>query len=448
MERLALVLLQRGPLRAAAARLAAFICVAAAAQASAQNASDGAAPPLAPLGEATAWVELTGAGPVVRAVTDKAECPVLRVDGRPAPMTVRARPDPAFPETLCQAKLPPRAKRLELFGRPLPMPKARVDRIVIMGDSGCRLRGLSVQDCNDPHAWPFAEVSRRAAAEKPDLVIHVGDYYYRETACPLNWSGCAGSPHGDAWPTWAAEFFEPARPLLAAAPWVFARGNHELCTRGGEGWFRLLDAGWTPLACPARSAPFSVPLGGVSLRVIDGSDAEDRSAPPAAVAAFRADLQAFAPNPAEPAWILTHRPIWGRVPVARIGPVGPLNITINATEQAAARGAALDGVDLILSGHIHHFASFSFGPTRPAQLIVGTGGDLGEAADLEKARAELPQIDGLQAKSLEFEEFGYFVLDRDGEAWRGIFKSVDGRVRAVCRLKGRDLACERGASGP
>lgn len=444
MERITLFSLQRGRRFAAAALLVAFTCVDPPASSASQNVADRSLSSASGESQSAAWVELTGAGAVVRANITQPHCPVLSVDDRPLPMEIRARPTPTFPETLCQATLPLHALKVELAGRPLPAPKTRIDRIVVMGDTGCRIRGLAVQNCNDPQAWPFAEVSRRAAAEKPDLVIHVGDYYYRETACPLNWSGCEASPHGDAWPTWAAEFFEPARPLLAAAPWVFARGNHELCARGGQGWFRLLDAGWTPRSCPARAAPFSVPLGGVSLRVIDGSDAEDRSAPPGAVAAFRADLQSFPAGPGQPAWILTHRPIWGRVPLARIGPIGPLNININETEQAAARGAPLDGVDLVLSGHIHHFASFSFGPPRPAQLIVGTGGDQGEAADLERARSELPEIDGLRAKSLEFEEFGYFVLERAGSDWRGVFKSVDGRVRAHCLLKGRDLACEKG----
>ena len=38
--------------------------------------------------------------------------------------------------------------------------------------------------------------SRLAAAQKPDLVIHVGDYYYRETPCPAGEAKCAGSPFG------------------------------------------------------------------------------------------------------------------------------------------------------------------------------------------------------------------------------------------------------------
>jgi len=316
---------------------------------------------------------------------------------------------------------------------------------VVIGDTGCRLKGLLVQSCNDPKQWPFAAVSRMAATEHPDLVIHVGDYYYRETACPLNFSGCAGSPHGDAWPTWVAEFFEPTAPLLNAAPWVFARGNHESCTRGGKGWYRLLDAADAPLACPTLSAPFAVPIGGVTLHMLDSADTDDRTAPAPATAAFKSAVETVKPEAHAAEWIVTHRPIWGLVPVARVGPLGPLNVALNATEQAAVKGEKLDDVQLVLSGHIHHFASFSFGPSRPAQLIVGTGGDTGEIADQPDPTGDIVEIDGLEAKSLEFERFGYFVMDRvpakAGSDWRGLFKDVDGKVLATCLLHDRSLKC-------
>src|SRR5207248_1172239 len=54
--------------------------------------------------------------------------------------------------------------------------------------------------------------------------------------------GCTGSPWGYGYDVWEADLFAPARPLLAAAPWVFVRGNHESCFRAGQGWFRFLDA--------------------------------------------------------------------------------------------------------------------------------------------------------------------------------------------------------------
>ena len=57
-----------------------------------------------------------------------------------------------------------------------------------------------------------------ARSWKPDLVIHVGDYHYRENACPKDIAGCRDSPWGYGWDAWDADFFVPARPLLAAAP--------------------------------------------------------------------------------------------------------------------------------------------------------------------------------------------------------------------------------------
>ncbi|MDQ1741850.1 MAG: mycothione reductase, partial [Pseudonocardiales bacterium] len=86
----------------------------------------------------------------------------------------------------------------------------RPERLVILGDSGCRLKGGFVQNCRDPGGWPFARIAALAAARRPDLVIHVGDYYYRETPCPAGNAGCAGSPYGDRWATWKAELFDPA----------------------------------------------------------------------------------------------------------------------------------------------------------------------------------------------------------------------------------------------
>ena len=44
-------------------------------------------------------------------------------------------------------------------------------RILVFGDTGCRVLGPAIQACNDPRRWPFALVAAKAAAQKPDLVI-------------------------------------------------------------------------------------------------------------------------------------------------------------------------------------------------------------------------------------------------------------------------------------
>ena len=85
----------------------------------------------------------------------------------------------------------------------------------MIGDSGCRIKVSDnvFQNCNDAATWPFATVAATAAAAAPDLVIHVGDYHYRENACPPGNVGCAGSPWGYGWDSWEADLFAPAAKL-------------------------------------------------------------------------------------------------------------------------------------------------------------------------------------------------------------------------------------------
>jgi hypothetical protein len=392
-----------------------------------------------------AWVELTAAGQQIRAVADGAGCPDVVIDGRALAMSPRAAPDAAFPAVVCQLNVPTGAREASLSGRRLPLLNAPPRRILIFGDSGCRLRGEEIQDCNNIDAWPFPEVARRAAAMKPDLVIHVGDYYYRETGCPPGRAGCAGSPSGDSWPTWRADFFDPARPLLAAAPFVFTRGNHEVCARGGEGWARLLDAADNGGVCPATDPAFKIDIGGLNLYMIDSAEAEDRKATPADVERITGQLNTLASSLARaPGWIVTHRPVWAVVPVARLGPIGPVEVALDKTLQHAVRGHDLSAVSMIVSGHVHHFASYDFGPQRPAQLVVGTGGDTGEDADLRRPRSSPVTIDGMTARRLTFLRFGYFMLDRDatGDGWSGLFRDMNDKPVATCRLSARDLICK------
>jgi hypothetical protein len=391
-------------------------------------------------GTLAAWTELTGQGTEVRAVAGPGGCPKATVDGRPAAMTVRALASPEFPQ-VCALDAPSGARTVEVDGRALPLPSP-ARRIVILGDTGCRIKALKIQACNDPKAWPFAEVARLAAAQKPDLVIHVGDYYYRESACPLGLKACAGSPSGDSWDTWAAEFFDPAAPLLAAAPWVFARGNHEICDRGGRGWFLLLDASPAPDACQAYTAPFTVRSGDLSLHVIDSGETPDRRHDGSDVAALAEQLDRLGPALDQgQGWIITHRPVWGLVPVARLGPSAPFEVGLNFTEQDAVRGRALGGVQMVVSGHVHHFQALDFGPSRPAQLVVGTGGDIGEKADLARVYRERRAIDGLEADVFSFSRYGYYLMEKDGEDWVGTFHDADDRIRARCRLHQRALTC-------
>ena len=190
---------------------------------------------------AARWVQYGSDGKLeARVAVATPACPSITVDGHVLPMHERAAADDDFPLRICSAKIPEGAHSLAVLGQALPAAKAAPMRIAVLGDFGCRMNERQIQNCRDPAAWPFARIAALAAAKHPDLVIHVGDYLYREEPCPPDDARCAGSPSGDNWPSWKADFFDPAAPLLHAAPWVIVRGNHEECARAGPGWSRLL----------------------------------------------------------------------------------------------------------------------------------------------------------------------------------------------------------------
>lgn len=384
------------------------------------------------------WVELAADGSLaVRVVLPSGvtACPEVVADGK----TIEARPrgaaDGDFNVTVCAASVPVSTKQLSVGGEALPVVAAAVKRIVVIGDTGCRIEGKAVQDCNDDKQWPFPVIAKHAAGRKPDLVIHVGDYYYREDACPADRRGCAGSPYGDKWPAWDADFFTPAKPLLAAAPWVMVRGNHEVCRRGGKGWMLLLDPRAETPDCADVSLPYRLHVGGLDLLLFDGADADDFKVEPEKVAAYAAQLATLLANAPAHSWLLTHRPVWAQAQADLAGK------TLNLTEQAAIDGHIPPGLDLVLSGHLHDFLGYSFGPQRPAQLVVGVGGD----TKLRLANQPLvgAEIDGMKiAKGFALERFGFFVFERDGEKWNGtLFADDDTTVLAQCTLTGRDLDC-------
>ncbi len=235
-----------------------------------------------------AWIALgPGGQSVVRAVTTEDVCPALRVDTQPYPLQIRSRPvSSSFPILICEVLLPSHTTLVTVAGVLLSLPKSQPEKIVILGDTGCRVKGRLDQACNNPDAWPFARIARSAAAWQPDLVIHLGDYFYRDSPCPIGNVSCAGSPWGDNWAVAQADFFSPARPLLQVAPWIFVRGNHEACSRSGEAWFRLLDPRPLREHCTDETQPYVVPFGERDLFVLDTTNAHDSVPRPDSVAYF------------------------------------------------------------------------------------------------------------------------------------------------------------------
>src|SRR5205807_5229722 len=97
------------------------------------------------------WVELAADGRLsVRAVIGPGvACPAMTADGAIAASSVRAAPDNAFPVQVCEARAPAATARLDVGGIALPVMAPTVQRIAVIGDTGCQLAGRAAQDCRD-----------------------------------------------------------------------------------------------------------------------------------------------------------------------------------------------------------------------------------------------------------------------------------------------------------
>ena len=440
-----------------------------------------AAPPLPPqpaaapaLGLQQAWVQaVAGPGWAVRALTGEA-CPTMSWAGAEAVMQERSAPGDEPPPpgnkqpgskpthfTLraCEAPWPAGAASVQVGTITLRAPAAEPRRIVVIGDTGCRLKASDrdFQPCNDPAGWPFPRVLARALTLKPDLVIHVGDYHYRESPCPSGMVACAASPWGYGDDTWQADFFQPARALLAAAPWVFVRGNHEACSRAGQGWLRYLDAETgTARACAEAgpgvndgdfTAPFAVPLSSRSQLIVFDSAEVGSATPPVDSPAWirwRGQLDRVAElagNRAQ-SLFLSHHPSLAFSP-STSGRPGQARSGLTALLQDAF-GARLfpPGVQATVHGHLHIHQVLGFASNQPASLVIGNGGSAASGRIDARAALAAEPLPGARLETFQSHtDFGLTLLTATPQGW--LLRAFDtlGQPLATCSLAGQKLRC-------
>lgn len=404
-----------------------------------------------------------GGGALLRVMVAEGGCPVATVDARAMAMTERGGPrrfpprpsssgaaqdrPSVFPLRVCEVMIPRGARTARVLGRNAPLPPAVVRRIVMVGDTGCRLKKAddAWQACSDPKAWPFAAVARAAARARPDLVLHVGDYLYRENACPQGMAGCAGSPWGYGWDAWDSDFFRPAAPLLAAAPWVMVRGNHEECQRAGQGWWLLLAPQPYTADCAdaARdrdgddAPPYAVDLGDhARLIVADFSAIGEKPLKPEAMERYRADAAAVRALavPGQSNFVATHYPF-----AAVVRKKGELTMgspaiagAFDATVEGAVHVPAIPHIIATLSGHVH-LLQYAAMRDRPVQIVNGFSGTQEDAPKAPAGMRDVPEgalRAALADLASRFDLFGYGVLDRlPGGRWR--YQAFDTRGRMV-----------------
>jgi hypothetical protein len=228
----------------------------------------------------------------------------------------------AFPVTTCELAIPRDARRAVYAGRDLPLPKSDPRRIVVLGDTGCRILGpTDAQPCDDPARWPFARVAARGGGDasgprdprrrlplpREPVPARVGRLPRQSVGL---WMGRLerGSLRARA-------------AALETAPWIVVRGNHEMCNRAGQGWWRFLDP-----RPPERgrdcddarddatgdvSEPYAVPLGaGWRALVFDSASAGNAPIAPdgALFRIYREQMERLLSASESSAWFLSHHP--------------------------------------------------------------------------------------------------------------------------------------------
>lgn len=421
---------------------------------------------------------------IARVITQQQSCPSIVLDGQVVPMDIRAAAatvpqratiSPAedskpsvFPVLSCEKVVPPQTHSASIAGQLLPLPKAALKRVVVIGDTGCRLKATdsAYQDCNNPQKYPFAQIAAQAAAWQPDLVVHVGDFLYRETKCPDSNPGCKGSPWGYGWDAWNADFFAPANPLLKAAPWAIARGNHESCTRGGQGWWRFLDVHPMQAGRDCNDAandnvgdysdPYAVPLGGdAQLIMLDTSNTPGKplKADDIRVAKYR-DLYQKADALSQQAKFnigVNHQPV--------LGFAGKLKKDGSIELESGNKGlqsvfASLSPVLLpprihvMLSGHVHLWQQVSFATPHATQIIAGFSGTEEDTVPMPASlpAGATPAVGAVVNHfSSWVEGFGFMTLERTSmtaNQWLVQVWNKQGKLVNSCHIDGKDSDCD------
>lgn len=312
-------------------------------------------------------------------------------------------------------------------------------KIIMVGDSGCRLKegksGDDYQDCSNPKVWPFPQVMKQVAKEKPDLIVHLGDFHYREHCSKGKPCEKMSKVVGYGWEPWRLDFFEPAKPTFSLAPWIFVRGNHEDCKRAYLGYFHLMANEDLQGACKEYEEADLIALKDLMIINLDTSavpDAVDPSAENTEIWAQRLkalDAQVTAKG-IQNVWIVTHKPIYGLVKM-NMG-LAPVNPNLKKYLEASP---LKNKVKLIFAGHVH-LSQIIKPMAAPLQFVLGNGGtqldefdDIVNGEDLKRMNLESVQTGSAG--------FGYAVFTRKSKAkdWKVEFKDEQGKVSTSCRLQ-------------
>ena len=295
-------------------------------------------------------------------------------------------------------------------------------------------------------------------------MVHIGDVHYRESPCPLGNPGCANASWGYGWDAWRDDFFKPAAPLLASAPWLFVRGNHESCFRAGQGWFRFLDA--SPYTAtrncnkPANdlqgdfSEPFTAAISEqAQFIVFDSAKSSGKAYNPAdpAFAKYQAQLN-IATQLAKlkpESFFINHHPLLAAAPgkdPKKFKAGGSAGLQ-SVFETVVPDRIFPAGVTVAMHGHVHLFEAISFQSNHPVSLVMGNSGSLNEGhAPHAIAPTDRIYKDAVVDNYASRSEYGFATLDRSvvsgQESWQLTEYTPQGQAVIRCHIQNGKSRCQ------
>ncbi len=404
-----------------------------------------------------------------------------RVSRRMSLRTPGPTTDPAFSTIRgCQANLPKGAVSAKVGDKKVPasMPN-KVNKIAMFSDTGCRIKPSEVQDCSTPATWPTARVAASIAAQRPDIIVHLGDYFYRESPCPADkqpFCGTSppplhGAPFNDSANGWLVDAIVPLSPMFASAPLLLTSGNHESCKRGGNGYSLLFsvfpnssqDCAPVNGVTPEKYNPtwtLNLPVAArrtLRLAIVDtpyGDDsALDKYVGPQRPGFVNAARKTPRKRGRE-SWLITHAPVFG-IQSTDFSNGKPSWSPWMTPDIAAASYGLLGNYDFIASSHIHLTQAVQI-PGQPGQLVVGNGGVLLDPPGGYQIPGHGPLADGTGAPlssalvpyptAVRFwnEVRHGFVIAAPGTKsrnWKFTHRTPEGDRFAKCKLKRTKIYC-------
>ncbi len=318
----------------------------------------------------------------------KKNCPSIIVDDKKIKTTERKHNlQKDFPVKICQTEIDNKiVHNIKYKDLNISTKQNHFQKISVVGDAGCITDKNIEQKCNLLSEYPFPEIARNIAKNKPDMIVHVGDYFYSKSKCQKT-KECIGRSYGDNLETWKVDFLNNAEVFLKNTPILFIRGNHEKCTRGGNGWSVIFDYSENFRKCSTYTPSYNVEFDKLRFLVVDSAEAEDYVANlnrrsdrqellDSYIQQFN-NLAQFVKSDKENILII-HRPVLSKEirPWDKENKIHDINYTLNYAIQNSEFKKVFPMVKFILSGHTHTgmFLKLKHKNHQLYQIVSGNGG--------------------------------------------------------------------------